>query len=287
MSTLYLDRPVGKVAYDDSGAGDPLVVCVPSMGDLRAEYRFLVPHLVAAGYRVVTMDVRGHGESTAGWPDYSAAAIGSDMVALLRHLNAGSAFLIGTSMAAGAAAWAAAETPDLVLGLVLSGPFVRDVPAPAGMKLLIKLLFGGPWGVTAWGVYYGSLYPARKPPDFAAYRRALAANLSEPGRFGALQKMLAASKAAVEARLPEVRAPTLVLMGTRDPDFKDPQAEARLVGERLRGAVAMVQGADHYPHAELPDHVAPHILAFLNHHAGRAPSAAASPSNPEGEGTRG
>ncbi|MGH2370312.1 MAG: alpha/beta fold hydrolase, partial [Chloroflexota bacterium] len=64
MSTLYLDRPVGKVAYDDSGAGDPLVVCVPSMGDLRAEYRFLVPHLVAAGYRVVTMDVRGHGEST-------------------------------------------------------------------------------------------------------------------------------------------------------------------------------------------------------------------------------
>ncbi|MGH2371527.1 MAG: alpha/beta fold hydrolase, partial [Chloroflexota bacterium] len=85
----------------------------------------------------------------------------------------------------------------------------------------------------------------------------------------------------------EVRAPTLVLMGTRDPDFKDPQAEARLVGERLRGAVAMVQGAGHYPHAELPDHVAPHILAFLNHHAGRAPSAAASPSNPEGEGTRG
>src|ERR671923_247479 len=50
----------------DAGVG-PLVVCVPSMGDVRGEYRFLIPQLVAAGYRAVSMDVRGLGETSAAW----------------------------------------------------------------------------------------------------------------------------------------------------------------------------------------------------------------------------
>ena len=35
------------------------------MGDLRSVYRFLAPELVGAGYRVATMDLRGHGDSDA------------------------------------------------------------------------------------------------------------------------------------------------------------------------------------------------------------------------------
>ena len=63
MTTLFLDHANGRIAYDVIGAG-PLVICVPSMGDVRGEYRFLAPRLAQAGYRVVTMDVRGHGESS-------------------------------------------------------------------------------------------------------------------------------------------------------------------------------------------------------------------------------
>ena len=61
LGTLYLNTDGGKIAYDLSGEG-PLVICAPSMGDLRQEYRFLVPQLVEAGYKVATLDVRGHGE---------------------------------------------------------------------------------------------------------------------------------------------------------------------------------------------------------------------------------
>ena len=42
MATKYLNQSNGKIAYDDAGNG-PLVVCVPSMGDVRGEYRFLIP----------------------------------------------------------------------------------------------------------------------------------------------------------------------------------------------------------------------------------------------------
>lgn len=262
--TQYLDRADGQIAFDDTGNG-PLVILAPSLGDLRAEYRFLVPQLVSAGYRAVPLDVRGHGESSVNWPDYSAAAVGSDILALIRHLGAGPAFVVGTSMSAAAASWAAAEAPNLVAGLVLIGPFVvSNTPPSALKKLLLKVLLARPWGRSAWSKYYATLYPTRPPADLTAYRKALKANLSEPGRFAALRDMVWASKAACEKRLPEVKAPALVVMGSKDPDFSDPIAEAKLVAERLNGTVQMVAGAGHYPHAEMPEQVGPMIIEFLN-----------------------
>jgi pimeloyl-ACP methyl ester carboxylesterase len=232
------------------------------MGDLRAEYRFLAPQLAAAGCRVVTTDLRGLGESSTGWADYSVAGVGHDLLALIETLAAGPATIIGCSMAAGAAVWAAAEAPNRVAGLVLIGPFVRGATSTAN-RLLYSALFTRPWGVSAWLRYYATLYPTRKPSDFAAHTAALRANLAEPGRLAVLRQMLFASKAASEERLPRVTAPTLVLMGSQDPDFKDPAAEAQWVTSRLPARLAMVPDAGHYPHAEMPDVTGPQILSFL------------------------
>jgi pimeloyl-ACP methyl ester carboxylesterase len=261
MSTHTLEHNNGQLAYEDTGHG-PLVVCLPSMGDLRAEYRFLTPQLVAAGYRVVTLDVRGHGASSTAWADYSVGAIGSDLVTLVQQLAAGPALVIGTSMAAGAAVWAAAEAPQLFSGLVLIGPFVRGGGGWLG-KLLYGALFSRPWGPAVWGWYYATLYPTRKPADFVQYRATLQANLQEPGRMEALQQMLYASKAASAARLSQVRTSVLVLMGSKDPDFKAPQAEAQWVADQLHGRYTLIAGAGHYPHAELPEVTGPLVLAFL------------------------
>jgi pimeloyl-ACP methyl ester carboxylesterase len=264
MTTRFLDRAGGSIAYDDTGSG-PVILCAPSMGDLRAEYRFLTPLLVAEGYRVVTMDVRGHGESSTEWDDFSVAGVGSDMVALLRSLDGGRATIVGESMSAGAAVWAAAEAPDLVASLVLIGPFVRGETTAAN-ALLYKALFSRPWGPAAWQWYYSTLYPTRKPVDFAAYIASLRSNLAEQGRLEALQHMLSASKSASEQRLREVKVPVMVVMGTKDPDFKDPSAEAGAVAEILHARLHLVEGAGHYPHAEMPEVVAPLLLAFLSEH---------------------
>jgi pimeloyl-ACP methyl ester carboxylesterase len=261
MTTQFFEHTGGRLAYDDQGIG-PLVVCAPSMGDLRGEYRFLRPQLVRAGYRAVSLDVRGHGESSTAWDDFSVGAIGRDLIALIRYLNAGPAVIVGTSMAAGAAVVAAAEAPEAVSGLVLIGPFVRGEPS-AGMNLLFSVMFARPWGPAAWAKYYASLYPSRKPADFAIYAAALQANLKEPGRLEALQHMLKASKRASEERLPRVKAPALVIMGSKDPDFKQPEAEAAWVGQQLRARVDIVPNAGHYPHAEMPEIVGPMIVSFV------------------------
>lgn len=131
------------------------------------------------------------------------------------------------------------------------------------MKLLYSALFALPWGPAVWLRYYSSLYPGNKPADFTRYCDALRANLEEPGCMEALLLMMNASKAASEDRLSRVMAPTLVIMGNRYPDFKDPEAEAQWVAESLHGTYKMIKDAGHCPHAEMPEVTGPLVLSFL------------------------
>jgi len=271
MDTRFLDVPGGRLAYDsyDEASAGPLVVCAPSIGDLRGEYRFLAPRLAAAGYRVVAFDVRGLGESSARWADYSAAAVGADMLAFARALGVGPAFLIGTSFAGGAAIWAAAEAPEAVAGLVLIGAGAGGVAGPRWrLRLTYGPLFARPGGTAVWLRYFASLYPTARPDDWAAYTARLRANLREPGRLAALRRQIYAlpdGAAQVAARFGRVAAPALVVMGARDRDFKDPAGEARLVAGRLsRSTVRLIEDAGHYPHAEMPERTGPEIVAFLD-----------------------
>ena len=81
--------------------------------------------------------------------------------------------------------------------------------------------------------------------------------------------MLRTSRADVEARLGGVRAPTLVVMGTRDSDFTGPAAVAEWLAGRLGGTARLVEGAGHYPHAELPEQVGRPLTRFLSTTVGR------------------
>lgn len=269
--TLLLSRgdDNGRIAYEIHGGGrggsdGPLVVCVPGMGDLRGEYRFLAQPLVDAGYRVILMDLRGLGESDTTFKEYGPEAVGSDIVALLNQYNQ-PAFVVGTSFAAAAAVWAAAEAPARVLGVVLVGPFVRDIPVGFALNAALKVMMLSFWARANWVMYYKSLYPSNKPKDFDAYCQRLKANLGEKGRLAALQAQMKASKKECERRIAEcVNVPALVLMGTKDPDFSSPEAEAKHVsGLFKRGKHTMVEGAGHYPHAEFPDIAAREIVPFL------------------------
>ena len=265
MATRWLEHDGGRLAYEVEGEG-PLIVCVPGLGDLRQEYRFLAPRLVAGGYRVATMDLRGHGESSTRWRDLSAEAIGEDVLAIVHALGEDDALLIGTSMAAGAVVWSAALEPNAVSGLVLVSPFVRGVGSPVQQRLyrlLFRLLLARPWGLGFWMHYWSSLFPSARPADFDDTRRGFAPNLAEPERFDALRgMMLGPSRQEIEASLSYLEAPVLVLMGTADRDFKHPEQEAQLLAARSHGRTELIADAGHYPQVEFPAVTARLVLDF-------------------------
>jgi len=124
-----LDRSDGAVNYEVNSTG-PLILCIPGMGDLRSSVRFLRHQLLAAEYRVAVMDLCDHGDSDHSFTEYGDGPTAGDIEALTLQLG-GPAILVGNSMAAGSAVLVAARHPELVSGLVLLGPFVRDSEHPS------------------------------------------------------------------------------------------------------------------------------------------------------------
>ncbi len=71
------------------------------------------------------------------------------------------------------------------------------------------------------------------------------------------------SSGDVSDELSKVSAPTLVLMGTKDPDFNNPAEEATWIAGEIGGTALTIEGAGHYPHAEMPEKTGPAIVRFL------------------------
>ncbi|HEY0117580.1 MAG TPA: alpha/beta hydrolase [Cellulomonas sp.] len=271
MSTLqFLDRPEGRVAYTvDGPVGGRLVVLVPGMGDLRSTWRELAGPLVEAGYRVAATDLRGHGDSDTTFGTHGDVATAGDVLALLDELGGGPAVLVGNSMGAGAVAYAAAERPTAVDGLVLFGPFLRDPDLGALVRTLTRLayplLFARPWGARLWAGYYRStLNRGRRAPWLDEHVAAIRASYADPSRlaqFRALTWQL--THEPVERRLGDVHTPVLAFVGRRDPDFRDPAAEAAWIEQTTGGRSVLLDDVAHYPQHQAPELVVPEVLDFL------------------------
>jgi len=259
--TLFLTRSEGRIGYEISGHG-PLVVLVPGMGDLRSAYRFLAPTLVTEGFRVASVDLRGHGDSDTTFTSYGDAETAGDVIALIEELG-GPAVVIGNSMSAGSAVTAAAQRPEMVNGLVLVGPFVRNGAVTAIQKIMLRAAMAPLWAAASWKAYMPKLYAGQRPDDFDEHRDTVVASLRRPGYAKAFSITTRTNHDPAEATLPLVSAPTLVVMGDQDPDFPDPAAEASWLAEALHGEVLMVADAGHYPQSQQPDVVTPAIVTFL------------------------
>ncbi|HMH57738.1 MAG TPA: alpha/beta hydrolase [Galbitalea sp.] len=261
MTTLMLDREGGRIAYDVQGTG-PLVICAPGMGDIRQTFRYLVPALVAAGYRVATFDIRGHGESDTTFTSFDDEAEASDILALADHLGSRAA-VVGNSMGSAAGVNAAAQRPESITSLVLVGPFVREPKVNPLMKVLMRVATAPLWAAAVWKSYLPSLYAGRKPVDQAEFAAQANAAMRRKGYATTFAKTTHTIHDPAEAVLTQVKAPVLVVMGELDPDFPKPAAEAAWIAQQLSAEVLMVPEAGHYPQSQRPELVNPAVIAFL------------------------
>ncbi len=280
--TEYVTLDGGRIACDVIGDG-PLVVLSHGMGTWRRDYRHLVPVLAEAGYRVVNVDMRGHGESSLGWTSVTGKAaisrtdVAGDLLGVIGHFG-GPAAIVGHSLSGGAATIAAAQAPELVSAIVEINPFTRTQRLDIGALFSVRRYRRGMprlmgtqllRSARLWRSYLGVAYPSR-PGDFQEYIDDLMTALRGPGRWAEFMKTGRTTPADAEAHLSGVRCPALVVMGAEDPDFPDPRAEGEAIVAALPaglGQVAVVEGGGHYPHAQFGEQVAERVIAFLREHA--------------------
>ncbi|WP_035845411.1 alpha/beta fold hydrolase [Kitasatospora azatica] len=262
--TRYLQLAGGTLAYDDTeGEGTP-VVLLPGMLDSRAVYRHLRPLLTAAGHRVITMDLRGFGESSIAWDDYGPAGAAADALALLDELGIERAVLVGSSYTGASVVKAATTAPQKVAGIVLVDAFVENLPQNALMRGLVQLTGSAVLAFPkVWGWYLNKMaYPGGVTPEIAAYNARLEAALRTPGRKQATRGYVRGNSSPI-GWTEGVECPALVLMGTKDPDFPKPEVVADRQVKALNGRKVMIDGAGHYPMAQFPQAVADALLPFL------------------------
>lgn len=89
-----------ELYYEDHGAGRPVVLIHgwPLDGN---SWEYQKPALIEAGYRVITYDRRGFGDSSRPWNGYEYDTFAADLKALLDHLDVNDATLVGFSMGGG------------------------------------------------------------------------------------------------------------------------------------------------------------------------------------------
>ncbi|GCE29436.1 hydrolase [Dictyobacter alpinus] len=258
----FIPVPGGTLAYEIAGQGPP-VLCLPSMGDTRREFERSAPLLIEAGYRVITTDLRGMGQSRGNFAAYTIQALSADIEAILEAEHIERVFLVSCSISAASAGLFALEHPDRVLGLVMISPMVYTAPNMLVPILLATSLRVPVLGRVIWASYFKSLYPLHPvEPD---YLEGLRTNLKQPGSMKSVAGMLLAPR--LDERLAQMNVPTLAYFCTKDPDFTNEQGvretATKLQHQIPAAEVVILDDLGHYPHREAPERIMPKMVSWL------------------------
>lgn len=255
-----------ELSYEEAGAGKP-VVLLPGGGMSAATWNmFQRPALLDAGYRVLTVDLRGMPPSACPEGDFTVMDMAADVAALIRQLDLGPAHVVGYSMGAWTAQELAVAEPDLVRSLTLLGTLAeRGEWEDRWTKAWVEVLQSGvelPQLFDAVTLFAQIHSPAQVLDDTTAGVMVdlYASQRREPGHLG---QWLAAD--AYRGRLPElaaIAAPTLVVGFEHDlytPAHLGAQVAATIPGARY----LELAGVGHAAPISNSDHVTPLILEHL------------------------
>ncbi|MDT7952575.1 MAG: 3-oxoadipate enol-lactonase, partial [Acetobacteraceae bacterium] len=246
------------LSFDDTGPGDaPAILLLHSLGTSAVVWDPIVPALIAAGYRVIRPDMRGHGHTSATRGPYSIDLLARDALAIVQGLGLGRFAVVGLSIGGLIAQQLAHLAPDHVSALVLMDTALAIPPASLWAERAAMVRADGMAAVVD-GVLARWLTPAAPAHTVEALRRLILT--TEPEGYAACCEAIAT--ADLTAQSGGLAVPTLVIVGADDPST--PVASAEALARTIPAArLEIVPDASHIPTAEQPAAVAGALLRFL------------------------
>ncbi|GIF16584.1 alpha/beta fold hydrolase [Actinoplanes teichomyceticus] len=253
-----------SIGFDDAGIG-PACVLVHGHPFDRSMWWPQVTSLTAAGYRVITADLRGYGRSTVVPGLTTLETLARDTFALLDHLDVDEVVLAGLSMGGQIAMECLRLFPERIAGLVLADTFAQG-ETPQGRtdrnRVADRLLAEGMAGYTTENLpKMMAAYNVAAMPDVAGHVRTMMLNTPPEGAAAALRGR--AERRDYRELLTTVAVPALVVVG-RDDQFT-PVADAELMHRLIPGSMlSVIDGAGHLPNLEQPAAFNAALHAFLD-----------------------
>jgi pimeloyl-ACP methyl ester carboxylesterase len=247
-----------KLAYEDRGAGKPAFVFVHGW---TCNHTFFAPQAAhfARRHRVVSVDLRGHGESDKPQGPYPIAGYADDLAYMIEQLGLGQVVAVGHSRGGMTVLQLAAAHPDRVAAIVMvdPAPFVFPPERRASLEAMVA------------AIEAGNQEPRRRfianmflpTSDRKLVEDVLAVMLAAPSHVAAsvMRGALAFDGPAVAA---QCKVPALHLVAT-SPPLNPPHLMSQWLPTVVHGWTV---GAGHFNQLEVPDQVNAMIEGFLRHH---------------------
>jgi pimeloyl-ACP methyl ester carboxylesterase len=251
--------PVGegiRLAYDDVGSGEPPLLLLHGMASNRHDMARQAEYL-GGSHRVVSLDMRGHGDSDAPAGRYDAATLLSDFAAAIRALELERPVVIGHSWGASMALALGARSPGLVRAVVALDPSLRPPSARrADLEDYYAGLGGSDHAERVLDYVRAHLAEPSDPPGLVE-PALVTMSLTRPHAYLAMARAALEFDTVVAAR--ECAVPALLVLPTR-PRLTDvgllPSFSPTL-------QVAQVVGSGHFMQLVVADQVNAMIRRFL------------------------
>jgi pimeloyl-ACP methyl ester carboxylesterase len=264
------------LAYIDTGnAAGPVAVLIHGYTDNARDWAPMLPYL-SKRFRLILVDLRGHGRSSKPECCYDRLDFAYDVKLLMDALGVQKADIVGHSMGSIVAQTFAEYWPERTTRVVLIGATAGN---PAGArkpqldfgaqirKLKEPIEADSPFMITWWGS------PTSVDPEFILRQRQDSAGIPLRVWLAILDQTLSARTADGDAEpigsfgdlhstLPRLKAPTLLIWGSKDPIIEVP-ARQSLRRALPAARVRIFDGLGHNPQWEDPRGVATVINAFL------------------------
>jgi len=249
-------------AEDGSSDGQPLVFIHGFTFDRHMWDGQLA--VLPEGYRAISYDVRGHGNSGSGDGQYSLELFVDDLIALLDHLQISRAVLCGLSMGGYIALRTIERHPDRVCGLILCDTRSEADPNEGRLRRMQQLQLIKQRGLQPFAREFvrGVLteQSLRERPELVHQVCSRIENGSPLGLCGTLLAL--AARTDTTGALNGIRVPTLILVGEHD--ALTPPAAAHALQQGIAGSILrVIPSAAHMSNLENPGFFNEQLLGFL------------------------
>lgn len=258
-----------ELHVEEWGRGEP-VVLLHGLGSSGRDWEYQVEGL-AARYRVIAIDVRGHGRSDKPRGPYSIAMFAGDVAKAIEKLGAKPAHVVGVSMGGMIGLELAARDPSSVRSLIaINNPAaVIARTLKEHWQVFQRFAISRAFGMRKMGeVIAGRLFPK---PEQAPLRAIFAERWAANDKEAYMASLRAIVGWTVEERLSQIRCPVLVVHGERD--YYPIDDKKKYVAKLKHGSLTVVPDSGHATPADQPAALTKILLDFLQKQTGADQSA--------------
>ena len=247
-----------KLAYEDQGAGKPPFLFIHGWTCDRSFFAPQAEHF-ARQHRVVSLDLRGHGESDKPQGAYPISAYVDDIAFVIGELGLGKVVAVGHSMGGITVLELGAAHPDKVAAIVMvdPAPLVFPPELKAGVEGIVAAIEAGNQEPRRQFIANNLFMPTS---DKGLVDRVLQVIMASPSHIAgaAMKGILAFDGPGVAARC---KVPALHLAA--QPPLNPPHLMTQWLPTVVNGWTV---GAGHFNMMEAPDQVNAMIEGFLRHY---------------------